>query len=230
MAGFGAFGKTPSLGDFFRVDISADFVVPWDRWLQQVLLRVRADLGDRWQGCYTSAPIWRFSLSAGLAGPVGALGVLMPSVDRVGRQFPLTVMTPVPAGRSAIQVHFAARETFEALEHVALDALCDSMTRDALTMRLHRIRLGTLPGPLICQQGPGSLLLRAQDQQDMGHALAAHELERTFHAPSVWSSVLDSDSRIMTLDGLPRFDHMQGLFDLHAPIWRTGTADVRRPQ
>jgi type VI secretion system protein ImpM len=33
-AAFGAFGKMPSLGDFFRFGLPADFVSAWDDWLQ----------------------------------------------------------------------------------------------------------------------------------------------------------------------------------------------------
>lgn len=227
MGGFGAYGKMPSLGDFFRIEIAQSFVDPWDRWLQQGLVRARADLADRWQACYTSAPIWRFSLTAGLAGPVGAIGVLMPSVDRVGRQFPLTVMTPVPAGRSAVQTHLAAEHTFEALELVALDSLCDSMTIETLKMRLRPIRLDALPGPLSCKRGAGHLALSARDQQNMGHALAAFQTADSFQAPSVWSTVLDGDSRMMVVDGLPGHAHVQGLFDLDAPVWG-GAAHTER--
>ncbi len=98
MAGeFAAFGKMPALGDFFRLNPPPGFVPVWDAWLQAGLLAARAQLGDRWDACYMSAPIWRFSLAAGLAGPAPLLGVMMPSVDRVGRQFPLTLVVPVPA-------------------------------------------------------------------------------------------------------------------------------------
>jgi type VI secretion system ImpM family protein len=97
MAGeFAAFGKIPALGDFFRLNPPPGFVPVWDSWLQAGLLAAHAQLGDRWDACYMSAPIWRFSLAAGLAGPAPLLGVMMPSVDRVGRQFPLTLVVPVP--------------------------------------------------------------------------------------------------------------------------------------
>ena len=34
MAGFGAFGKMPALGDFFRLGVAPDVVPPWDAWLR----------------------------------------------------------------------------------------------------------------------------------------------------------------------------------------------------
>lgn len=84
MMGFGAFGKIPSIGDFFRLDPPAGFVRVWDEWLQGLLLTGQGAHGPYWDGYYMTAPIWRFTLSPGLAGPEKVMGVLMPSVDRVG--------------------------------------------------------------------------------------------------------------------------------------------------
>ncbi len=44
------------------------------------------------------APIWRFLLPAGACGAQAALGVWLPSVDRVGRQFPLALCALAPLG------------------------------------------------------------------------------------------------------------------------------------
>ena len=127
MGVFGAYGKIPSLGDFFRIDASSAFVAPWDVWLQTCLRDGRLALGDRWEECYFGAPIWRFSLAAGIAGPSSIAGVLMPSVDRVGRMFPLTLVG------SALRVN---TDIFAQLEEVALATLEDGMTRDALRQAL----------------------------------------------------------------------------------------------
>jgi type VI secretion system protein ImpM len=61
-AGFGAYGKIPALGDFFRLNLSGDFVEPWDHWLQETLVASRMSLGAEWDGAYNQAPIWRFTL------------------------------------------------------------------------------------------------------------------------------------------------------------------------
>jgi type VI secretion system protein ImpM len=39
------------------------------------------------------APVWRFALAPGLCGAAGVVGVMLPSVDRAGRYFPLTFAT-----------------------------------------------------------------------------------------------------------------------------------------
>lgn len=147
MAGFGAFGKMPALGDFFRIGLAPGFTDPWDAWLQSGLLALGSALGPDWQALYLSAPIWRFTLSAGVAGPQAAQGVLMPSVDRVGRQFPLTLAQLLPGTPEARQTHDAASGSFETLEDIALDTL-DGMGRDVLAQRLASLALpSAVTGP-----------------------------------------------------------------------------------
>jgi type VI secretion system protein ImpM len=48
-------------------------------------------LGPDWLDAWLEAPIWNFALSPGVCGPDAAVGVWVPSVDRVGRYFPLMV-------------------------------------------------------------------------------------------------------------------------------------------
>lgn len=135
-AAFGAYGKMPSLGDFFRINLPRSFVEPWDAWLQKSLAASQSALGAAWEEAYMSAPIWRFSLPRNVAGAAPMLGVLMVSVDKVGRKFPLTLASPQAAD------HDEAAQTFEALEDAALMALEDSTTRDSLASAL-----GTIPQP-----------------------------------------------------------------------------------
>lgn len=145
MAVFGVYGKIAAQGDFIRRSAPQSFVGPWDRWLQAALLAGRAACGARWDGVYLSAPAWRFTLAPGLAGPEAILGVVMPSVDRIGRQFPLTVFTLADAD------HDANAATFAALEEVALDTLSDGATAQGLYDALP-----TLPPPAPPAGGPGS--------------------------------------------------------------------------
>ena len=118
----GWYGKLPSLGDFARRQLPDAFIHPWDLWLQEVLHATRASMGGTWQERYLTMPIWRFVLLPGLMGPNGWAGVLMPSVDRVGRQFPLTLAAALPLHASAHAV-FRGAAWFATLEEVALGAL-----------------------------------------------------------------------------------------------------------
>ncbi len=217
-AGFGAFGKMPAVGDFFRLNPPAGFVAVWDDWLQRALLTGRAGLGAEWDGHYMSAPIWRFSLSAGLAGTHKVIGVAMPSVDRVGRQFPLTLMAAVPTPDPAPLDHFGAGPVFARLEELALDCLEDGMSRDRLAERL-----AVLAPPISCRcslsLGRGGLMMTGTGDGLLPR-LASELVAGRYRRPSLWSAMVDDTHRLLVRDGLPEGGDMQALFDLDAPAWR----------
>lgn len=221
---FGAFGKMPAVGDFFRIGPPVGFVRVWDTWVQNALVSAQQTFGDAWDGHYMSAPIWRFSLAAGLAGAQPVTGVMMPSVDRVGRRFPLTLVAPLPGEGAAELGHFARTALFEEAERLALDALEDGMTRDTLAERLGGI--GPLPGtPLSdpCRKG-GVLTLTAPEIPGALPSLAAALLAGRLDRPSLWSCIVAQREHVMICEGLPDGPRLAGLFDLVHPVWARGTA------
>jgi type VI secretion system ImpM family protein len=125
------------LGDFFRLGVAGDFVPPWDAWLQGTLVAAEQALGGRFEGCYMSAPIWRFALPPGVAGQQGVVGVMMPSIDRVGRRFPLTLLAPTGQGEQApLRNMIWQAEVLAGLEELALQAL----TRFGALIRAHNVK------------------------------------------------------------------------------------------
>ncbi len=115
--GPGFFGKVPTHGDFVSRRLPADALVAWDTWLQAALRCSREKLGDCWLETYLTAPVWRFSLAAGVCGSDAWTGVLMPSVDRVGRYFPLTIAAAVPCATPLQDAWY------DAVEELAFSAL-----------------------------------------------------------------------------------------------------------
>jgi type VI secretion system ImpM family protein len=93
----GLFGKLPARRDFVSIGGSRAFVQAWEQWLQPAVAASKNQLGPEWLGHYLRAPLWRFWLGRDLFGAQTA-GVLMPSMDGVGRHFPLTVVTVAGAG------------------------------------------------------------------------------------------------------------------------------------
>ncbi|SAL80453.1 hypothetical protein AWB74_05726 [Caballeronia arvi] len=91
----GCFGKVRGNGDFVTRRLPPCFVERWDAMLQAGLLAGRASRGRAWLDAYLTAPLWCFALGGGVLGKSGWAGVLMPSVDSVGRHFPLTIAAPV---------------------------------------------------------------------------------------------------------------------------------------
>lgn len=128
-AAAGWFGKMPALGDFASRRLPADWIATWDDWLQHELVRSRSALGDDgWLSVYLVAPVRRFWLAPGLLAPAAWLGVLMPSVDSVGRHFPFTLATALPAGHDELVDALANDNWLDAAEAVArqvLDPACD---------------------------------------------------------------------------------------------------------
>ena len=118
----GFYGKLPSHGDFLRRRVSDGFVSAWDRWLQEGMAATRAALGDRWLEVYLTSPVWRFACEAGACGPRPVLGVMAPSVDRVGRYFPMTIVADRPEGTSVFDAFEAAR-FFEGAERLIIRTL-----------------------------------------------------------------------------------------------------------
>ena len=217
--GFGAFGKMPSVGDFFRLNAPAGFVTAWDGWIQRAMLGAQAALGADWDAHYMSAPIWRFALSPGLAGPQKVIGVLMPSVDRVGRRFPLTLMAPLSTPGPAQLDHFSEDALFGRLENLALDALEDAMTRERLAGLLADIQVPQFRHSAPLRLAGSSLVLTQADSGGLLAELAAGLLAGRFTRPSVWSSSINDVPRLLICEGLPDGPDMQGLFQLNAPVW-----------
>jgi type VI secretion system protein ImpM len=123
----GWFGKLPNLGDFASRRLPASFVQPWDRWLQSGMVAARAALGEsRWLDTYLVAPVLRFWLAPGVLGAGSWAGLMMPSTDRVGRYFPLTIAQPDGTLASTL----ASREWFRALDHAARQVLDVTFTVD----------------------------------------------------------------------------------------------------
>lgn len=134
MTGF--FGKLPSHGDFISRGLPSGFLKYWDEWLQNVITCSREQLGDGWLDAYLTSPIWRFVLSSNIVGEQAWAGILMPSVDRVGRYFPLTIAAPVGADLALMQVAELADSWFEQVDEIALSTLEDDCDLGDLEQRL----------------------------------------------------------------------------------------------
>ncbi len=142
----GIYGKLPSRGDFVTRRLPINFVDPWDQWLQKSLADSREQLGDCWLDTYLTSPIWRFVLSPSVAGRFAWAGVLMPSVDRVGRYFPLTLACPLPDSSNPIFVMTGAKAWYETAESLVLTCLDDQF--DLKTFDRQVIELGPPPTTL----------------------------------------------------------------------------------
>lgn len=127
----GWYGKVPAAGDFVARRVPGAFCEAWDRWLQAALDGAR--LRVQWPDDYLSMPVWRFVLSAGLVTPSAWAGVMAPSVDAVGRYFPLAMASALPLKSLDLAATlFAAQAWFDDMEEIAVSAV--TRTTDVATL------------------------------------------------------------------------------------------------
>jgi type VI secretion system protein ImpM len=93
----GLFGKLSAKRDFIALFAPRRFLDAWEPWMQGSIAASRDRLGSAWQGAFLSAPIWRFWLGPEICGATVA-GVFMPSLDGVGRYYPLTLFAYADPG------------------------------------------------------------------------------------------------------------------------------------
>lgn len=135
----GFFGKLVSHGDFVSRRLPDSFMQVWDSWLQHGLHASRETLGSAWLETYLTSPVWRFALNTGVADEFAWAGLLMPSVDRVGRHFPLT-LTASSKGQAAM-LNWLENEKpwFDELENLALSSLRPDFLLDDFDVALQKI-------------------------------------------------------------------------------------------
>lgn len=149
----GWYGKLPALGDFASRRLPQDFITAWDDWLQRGLALSQAQLGDAWLESFLHAPVWRFVLgSRSFVDPQIWAGIVLPSVDRVGRYFPLTLCAALPA------FSFSA-EALRDLEHwlFALEEAARAGLDPLISLEDFEARLTVCPPPIFPAASPSVL-------------------------------------------------------------------------
>lgn len=133
MTSAGWYGKIPGTGDFIARRMPAAFTEAWDGWLHAVLAGSRERLGGRWRDSFLSMPVWRFVVSPGMLTPNAWAGIMLPSVDAVGRYFPLVVASALPsASLDVLGTLLAAEAWFDELEALALSAIAPAADAAAI--------------------------------------------------------------------------------------------------
>jgi type VI secretion system protein ImpM len=189
----GLCGKLPASREFVARDLPPSFVDPWDAWLDRSLAAARETLAERFEQLWLEAPAWSFLLDGGVCGPAPVAGVLLPSVDRVGRYFPLTLAAVLEARIAPLRFPEQAHAWLEALTAIGIRALEESLEVEALASAL-----ATLGPPPFAR----SSCLRAPIRLAAGAELGAlaHDLARpsvlftTDGAPAVMASLILADS------------------------------------
>lgn len=136
----GLFGKLPAKRDFIAQHAPRRFLETWEPWMQTGISASRQQLGPAWQQAYLHAPIWRFWLGGDLCG-VNIIGAFMPSLDGVGRYYPLTVFACSDADAILPPPEFDAQDAwFDAAEEFLLSTLTPDVPYEAITAALDALQ------------------------------------------------------------------------------------------
>jgi type VI secretion system protein ImpM len=214
----GFFGKLPLRGDFINRGLPRTFMDGLDAWLRGAIQVSRERLGEQWLDRYLTSPLWRFALGAGACGDGAYAGVLMPSVDRVGRYFPLAIAAPVSQQQGLLSL--TAAPWYETAEAVALGGLDDGCELEDFIEAVRalglpcepvtsppRPRSGLCGSDWYCPLGDLSALSEARD------GLADLLLARWIESPTLWWSQGSEhiDPCLLICRGLPSGEKFTGL-------------------
>jgi type VI secretion system protein ImpM len=146
----GLFGKLSAKRDFIALATPRNFLEAWEPWVQASLSASRHQLGDRWQQVFLTTPVWRFWLGAAICGSTVA-GAIMPSLDGVGRYYPLTLHAVGDAGAPIVPPDIDAQdEWFNMSENFLLSTLDRDIAFEEVSSALDR-----LPVPRTQNSGEG---------------------------------------------------------------------------
>lgn len=160
----GLFGKLPAHGDFIYRNLPSNFINAWDSWLQGFVGSSQEQIGEEWLDVYLTSPIWRFVLSEGVVDGSCWAGIMLPSVDRVGRYFPFSVAARLPANANPFDM-IKQNEWYEAIEQAALKALSGQLQIDDLATELnqHKYQLDSAYKPDIAMPEKQGTLIHLEN-------------------------------------------------------------------
>jgi type VI secretion system protein ImpM len=145
----GLYGKLLTKRDFVAIGAPRRFLDTWEPWLQSAISASHVALGRDWQAAFLAAPIWRFWLGADLCG-LSVIGAFMPSLDGVGRYFPLTLFAYADDGAAISPPELDSQDPwFDCAEKLLISTLDGNRTFEAVVGDL-----GALAVPV--QQGSKS--------------------------------------------------------------------------
>ena len=139
----GLFGKVPQQAEFVSHFLPDEFTEYWHSWLQASLSVSREQLGDQWLDYYLTSPIWCFAIMPGIMGPHGAAGIMLPSVDEVGRYFPLTLMHL--GDHHVWSAYLHGTDWYQSLEQVGLNALSETVSYMQLIGQFESLSIPEFP-------------------------------------------------------------------------------------
>ncbi|MBP1853455.1 type VI secretion system-associated protein TagF [Rhizobium halophytocola] len=137
----GFFGKLPSRGDFISDALERDLIEVVDGWLQDGMQAAASHFGPRWSQVFTRSPPWRFIVEKRVWGPCTYAGVIIPSRDRVGRDYPLLMIAKLHGFDDHPRTLYGDLPWFTAVEGLAESSRARDFDLDHFIEQVRRLRL-----------------------------------------------------------------------------------------
>lgn len=225
MSNLGFFGKIPLTGDFIHRRISSVFMNRWDDWLKVNILHSQDQLGERWLPIYSQSPMWRFCIAPGIIDNNAHLGVMIPSVDSVGRYFPLTVAQTIDAKAIPFMLSDTANQWFQNIEDLLLDLLegyePNLQVFDAKIAALQPKwidAVNEIPSGQSSLEKTFNLRLEVSSAESINHSLSSFMLSNLLESNKGFTFWWNEGSEayqpsVLLSDKLPTADHFSALLD-----------------
>jgi type VI secretion system protein ImpM len=196
----GYFGKMPKSGDFVSRNIDAEVKEGFDRWLQDSMSESRSQMKEAWLSAFLTAPVWRFLLLDQFGDGRTVLGVMIPSVDKVGRYFPLAVLVELTEITLSQETMIACDMILHEFEDLLLGVLSEELDQDFFDYQIGLAARKYLDKPF---QAPGEL---SENRFHKSEGLTQQLGSMHNEGGSIWWSE-GSDSRdadLLLYRGMPR--------------------------
>lgn len=152
----GFFGKVSSHGDFVARRLPPLVQERWDGWLQSCIVCSKQQLAGDWLPHYLSSPVWRFAVAKDVLDENAWAGVLMPSVDRVGRHFPLLICAGAAGAVSVLDWLADASAWYGQIEELALTSLESHFQLDQFDAALSSMSALPQSARALAQESPAA--------------------------------------------------------------------------
>jgi len=223
----GYYGKIHTHGDFVCKGLPKSFIDPWDTWLQEAINTSRQQLGDTWLKHYLTSPLYRFVLTPGICGGYGWQGVLMPSVDKIGRYYPMTVSLMDKQNINPFIALQTRNKWFVSIEKLVLSCLEDNFNLERFNSDLSQLSFEAESGaaqteplstPIPDKKFHHAWQQPLQSIESMPsllpHILDNSLKEQCFAYSLWWTQGSDRVSpSLLICEGLPHFEGMAALLD-----------------
>lgn len=223
----GVYGKLPHYGDFIHRNLPSSFMNTWDNWLQTFVASSQEKIGENWLDIYLTSPIWRYVLSAGVIDQNNWAGIVLPSVDQVGRYYPFSIAIPLPANINPCEFVASNTPWFEYIEELALQALDGQIDLEQLVENSEHEKL-MIPMAYSKSGQPSeisSLQVNLQFQEETPMNTYSHLLDsllvQTVQSYSVWSTIGSENIApcLFTSQGLPTAERVCAMIDGQWAHW-----------